>query len=48
LPSIGSDHFPIFIEVSMMPYKVHENQKEKKDARPEDEKRANRKIEEAV
>jgi endonuclease/exonuclease/phosphatase (EEP) superfamily protein YafD len=47
LPSIGSDHFPIFIEVGLMPYEVKENEDEVKEAEPEDIQVANEKIQEA-
>jgi endonuclease/exonuclease/phosphatase (EEP) superfamily protein YafD len=48
LPSIGSDHFPIFIEVSLAPNKVKENLEEKKEADREDEELAEEKIEAAT
>jgi endonuclease/exonuclease/phosphatase (EEP) superfamily protein YafD len=48
LPSIGSDHFPIFIEVSLMPIEIQENSKDKKEADKEDLKLAEEKIEEAL
>jgi endonuclease/exonuclease/phosphatase (EEP) superfamily protein YafD len=48
LPTIGSDHFPIFIEVGLMPYEVEENAKDVKEAKPEDFELANEKIEEAM
>jgi endonuclease/exonuclease/phosphatase (EEP) superfamily protein YafD len=47
LPTIGSDHFPIFIEVGLMPGEVPENKKEVKEAEPEDLQLANEKIQEA-
>jgi endonuclease/exonuclease/phosphatase (EEP) superfamily protein YafD len=47
LPSIGSDHFPIFIEVGLMPVEVKENNDEVKEAEPEDFRLANEKIAEA-
>lgn len=48
LPTIGSDHFPIFIEVGLMPYEVKENEEEVKEAHPDDFQEANEKIEEAM
>lgn len=48
LPSIGSDHFPIFIEVGLMPFELKENEEEVKEAQPEDFQEANEKIEEAM
>jgi endonuclease/exonuclease/phosphatase (EEP) superfamily protein YafD len=47
LPTIGSDHFPILIDVGLMPYEVEENVKDVKEAKPEDLELANEKIEEA-
>ncbi|HYG02740.1 MAG TPA: endonuclease/exonuclease/phosphatase family protein [Chryseosolibacter sp.] len=44
LPSIGSDHFPILIELDLIEEKATANQKEKLDSDAEDEKTANRKI----
>jgi endonuclease/exonuclease/phosphatase (EEP) superfamily protein YafD len=48
LPSIGSDHFPIFIEVSLAPHEIKENAAEKKEADSEDHKLAEEKIEAAT
>jgi endonuclease/exonuclease/phosphatase (EEP) superfamily protein YafD len=48
LPSIGSDHFPIFIEVSLMPYEVEANLREKKELRQKDIELAEEKIEAAL
>jgi endonuclease/exonuclease/phosphatase (EEP) superfamily protein YafD len=45
LTSIDSDHFPIFIEVSLMPGEIAENIKEKKDSDREDHRLAEQKIE---
>ncbi len=47
LPSIDSDHFPIFIEVSLMPYEVDENVENKKEADSKEHELAEEKIEEA-
>ncbi len=47
LPSVGSDHFPILIEVGLMPEKVAENEKEVKEADSDDLEVAEEKIEEA-
>jgi endonuclease/exonuclease/phosphatase (EEP) superfamily protein YafD len=47
LPSIDSDHFPIFIEVSLMPHEIESNRKEKKKADKDDIKLADKKIEAA-
>jgi endonuclease/exonuclease/phosphatase (EEP) superfamily protein YafD len=47
LPSIGSDHFPILIEVGLMPEEVKENQEEVKEANAGDLELADEKIEEA-
>ncbi len=48
LSSIGSDHFPIFIEVSLVPEDIRENVKEKKEADSADHKLAEEKIEAAT
>jgi endonuclease/exonuclease/phosphatase (EEP) superfamily protein YafD len=46
LPSIGSDHFPILIEVSLMPYEIEENAADKKETHEKDHELAEEKIEE--
>ena len=48
LPSIGSDHFPIFIEVSLAPHEIKENAAEKKEADSKDHQLAEEKIESAM
>jgi endonuclease/exonuclease/phosphatase (EEP) superfamily protein YafD len=48
LPSINSDHFPIFIEVSLMPFEIAENVKDLKEADTEDIELAEEKIQAAV
>jgi endonuclease/exonuclease/phosphatase (EEP) superfamily protein YafD len=48
LPSIGSDHFPIFIEVSLMRDEIEENRQEQKEADQEDLELADEKIEAAM
>lgn len=45
LPHIGSDHFPIFIEVSLQPVEVEANKQEEKKADAEDLELAGKKIE---
>lgn len=45
LSSIGSDHFPIFIEVSLTEHEIEENVEEKKEADSEDHALAEEKIE---
>jgi endonuclease/exonuclease/phosphatase (EEP) superfamily protein YafD len=47
LQSIGSDHFPIFIEVALMPTEDPENVNEKKEADASDLELAEEKIDEA-
>jgi len=47
LRHIGSDHFPIMIEVSLQPYEIPKNEQEKKEADSEDLRMAEEKIEEA-
>lgn len=44
LPNIGSDHFPIFIEVGLMPVEIPANEKSEKHADPEEEEVAEEKI----
>jgi endonuclease/exonuclease/phosphatase (EEP) superfamily protein YafD len=48
LPSIGSDHFPIFIEVSLAERQVKENVEEKKEADADDHALAEEKIDAAI
>lgn len=48
LSSIGSDHFPIFIEVALAEREVQENVEEKKEADSEDHALAEEKIEAAT
>lgn len=48
LRSIGSDHFPIFIEVSLADNEIKENIEEKKEADAEDHALADEKIEAAT
>lgn len=47
LPHIGSDHFPILIEVSLQPFEIKENEREKKEADSDDIQMAEEKIQEA-
>lgn len=47
LPNIGSDHFPIFIEVALMPNEILENVEEEKQATGEERELAEEKIEAA-
>ncbi len=44
LPTIGSDHFPILIEIGLMPYEIPENAKDEKRADAEDLEVAEEKI----
>lgn len=44
LPGIGSDHFPIMIELHLLGEKARENEKETLDVEPEEEKMATKKI----
>jgi endonuclease/exonuclease/phosphatase (EEP) superfamily protein YafD len=48
LPSIGSDHFPIFIEVALTEREIKENVEEKKEADAEDHELAEEKIDAAT
>jgi endonuclease/exonuclease/phosphatase (EEP) superfamily protein YafD len=48
LPTIGSDHFPIFIQVCLMPEEVEENKEATKEPDASDIKMANEKIKEAM
>lgn len=48
LPSIGSDHFPIFIKVALKPYQIEANRKEKKQPDKKDLELAEEKIEDAM
>jgi endonuclease/exonuclease/phosphatase (EEP) superfamily protein YafD len=48
LPTIDSDHFPIFIEVSLMPYEIKSNAEDKKEADQEDHELAEEKIDAAL
>jgi endonuclease/exonuclease/phosphatase (EEP) superfamily protein YafD len=47
LPAIESDHFPIFIEVVLMPFEVGDNVGQQKEADSSDMQMADEKIEEA-
>src|SRR5690606_39598368 len=47
LPDIVSDHFPILIEVALMPSEISENVKEEKEATGEERALAEEKIEAA-
>lgn len=47
LPNIGSDHFPIFIEVALMPSTIKENEEAEKEATAEEHSLAEEKIESA-
>lgn len=48
MPSIGSDHFPMLIEVSLMPEEIDENADEKMEADEDDHELAEEKIEAAL
>jgi endonuclease/exonuclease/phosphatase (EEP) superfamily protein YafD len=48
LSSIGSDHFPIFIEVALAEHEIEENVEKKKEADSEDHELAEEKIEAAT
>jgi endonuclease/exonuclease/phosphatase (EEP) superfamily protein YafD len=48
MPSIGSDHFPMLIEVLLMPDEIDENVEEEMEADKEDEELAEEKIEAAM
>jgi hypothetical protein len=48
LPSIGSDHFPIFIEVSLAERELKENVEEKKEANADDHALTEEKIKAAT
>jgi endonuclease/exonuclease/phosphatase (EEP) superfamily protein YafD len=48
MPSIGSDHFPMLIEVSLMPEEIDENVEEKMEADSDDHELAEEKIEAAM
>lgn len=48
LRDVGSDHFPIYIEVFLMPQEMKENKEEEKQASTEEKKLADEKIEEAL
>lgn len=47
MPDIGSDHFPILLDVSMMPEEVKENDANEKQATKGDQNAADKKIEKA-
>ncbi len=47
LPTIDSDHFPIFIEVSLMPHEIRSNAEDKKEADEKDHELAEEKIDAA-
>jgi endonuclease/exonuclease/phosphatase (EEP) superfamily protein YafD len=48
MPDIGSDHFPMLMEVSMLPYEINENDANEKDASAGDIQAADEKVAKGV